>query len=213
MMANRRRLRASRSGMYYGNKSVNRHEPDCLSPSGLLIAVPHETADKGPDSRDEECGGDENRGGDHDRFDEDLQEKDVRVCSEGTQEGEDGEQRYGMQEDGVREPAGRGRGGRVWWFSSEEENKERRYETEGDGGAPDGGPDIIVVLAATAGKMTRIGQGKDIDGPRMTIPREERIRQGEGDWWRRRSWWDDARSWSGIRYRCNGAGEDVGWGR
>jgi hypothetical protein len=61
--------------------------------------------------RDEECGGD-NRGGDHDRLDGDLQEKDVCV---GTQEGEDGEQRYGVQEDCVREPAGRGQRGRVWW--------------------------------------------------------------------------------------------------
>ena len=193
------------------NKSVNRNEPDCLSPSWLLIAVPHETADEGPDGRDEECGGDENRGGDHDRLDEDLQEKDVCIGSECTQEGEDGQQRYGVQEGCVREPAGRGRGGRVWRFSGEEENKERRYETEGDGGAPDSSPDIVVVFAATASKVTWIRQGKDVDGPRMSIPRQERIRQGERDWGRRRR--DDAWSWSGIRYRWDGVGENVGWGR
>jgi hypothetical protein len=41
--------------------SENRDEPDCLSPSWLLIAVPHETANEGPDGRDQ--------GGDHDRLD------------------------------------------------------------------------------------------------------------------------------------------------
>jgi hypothetical protein len=70
--------------------------------------------------------------------------------------------------------------GRVWWVSGE--NTKRPYKTEGDGGAPDGGPDMVVVLTPSVGKVKWFRQ-RDVDGPRMSIARQEGIRQREGDWW------------------------------
>lgn len=63
---------------------------------------PHETANKRPESGEKECGRNENRRCNHNWANKDAQQKNMCVCGECAQKGEDSEQRNCVQKSGIR---------------------------------------------------------------------------------------------------------------
>ena len=75
--------------------------PNGLSPGWLLVAIPHEAPDKGPNGGDKQCRGDKHRGSYHDGFDKNPEKEYVDIADDGTQKRQDCEQWHSVQQSEV----------------------------------------------------------------------------------------------------------------
>ena len=135
IIENRRSLeRVQISHGHDRNESVYKIDlPNSFTPSRFLITIPHETAYKSPNCRNEQRSRHKHLCSHHDRFDEYPQKIHVQIGRARTQKGKDSQQRNCMQENCVRQRRPRN----IFRCSCDEEKEDREKYTESDGSKPE----------------------------------------------------------------------------